>query len=168
MLAFQMDLGTYLEENPEYEYDDVRTRNKAVENKPHMSELSKRRKDRKSTPVRKSSPERGKQATKGSKGGSKPDNLYEIPNVYAEIPHSNYESLQPEQRNTKRPGPIPRQPSTPKPRPAQPRQQRQTCCCGRSTRFWCLLTTVLLMIIVILLVVFLTGTDLNYINVVVS
>ena len=168
MLAFQMDLGTYLPEYPEYEYDDVRTKNKAVENKPPMSELSKRSNDRKSTPVPKTGPERGKQATKGPKGGSKPDNLYEIPNVYAEIPNSNYESLQPEQRNTKYARPIPKQPSTPKPRPAQPRQQRQTCCCGRSTRFWCLLTTVLSMIIVILLVVFLTGTDLNYIDVVVS
>ena len=144
--AFQMDLGTYLEEYPEYEYDDVKRVNEAAANKAHVTKL-------KCTPM----------ATKGTKGWSKPDNLYEIPNVYAEIPNSKYESLQPEQRNTKLPRPIPKQPSTPKPRPAQPRQQRQTCCCGRSTRFWCLLTTVLSMIIVILLVVFLTGTDLNYI-----
>ena len=150
-----MDLGTYLEEYPEYEYDDVKRVNEAAANKAHVSGLSKIHNDlpRKSTPM----------ATKGTKGGSKPDNLYEIPNVYAEIPHSNYESLQPEQRNTKRPRPSPKQPPTPKPRPAQPRQQQQQCCCGRSTRFWCLLTTVLSMIIVILLVVFLTGTDSNYV-----
>ena len=66
-----MDLGTYLEEYPEYEYDDLKRVKEAAANKAPVSRLSKIHGDRKSTPM----------ATKCSKGGSKPDNLCEIPNV---------------------------------------------------------------------------------------
>ena len=98
---------------------------------------------------------RGKKARKGIEGGDIPQNVYEIPNVYAEIPNADYETLH--QGTIELPMSAPPQSSTSDTRSALPGEPQQQPCCRKSTRFWCLLTAAMSTVIVILLIGFLTG-----------
>ena len=97
---------------------------------------------------------RGKKARKVSEGGDVPQNVYEIPNVYAEIPNADYETLH--QGTIELPMSALPQSSAPNTRPALPGEPQHQPCCRKSTRFWCV-TAALSTVIVILLIVFLTG-----------
>ena len=117
-----MDVGEYLEMNSEYEYGDVKRGDKK-----EVSVLSITHDDGESSQVHKAGAGRGKKAKKATEGGNQPENVYELPNMYAEISeNANYETLQ-----------------------HQP-------CCRKSTRFWCV-TAAMSTVIVILLIGILTG-----------
>ena len=97
---------------------------------------------------------RGKKARKGIEGGDIPQNVYEIPNVYAEIPNADYETLQ--QGTIELPMSALPKSSAPSTGPALPGEPQHQPCCRKSTRFWCV-TAALSTVIVILLTGFLTG-----------
>ena len=143
-----MDLG--LQTYPEHEDGYVQS----VDQK-EVSDPSITYDDGESTQVPQAGAGRGKKAGKVSEGGHGAEHLYETPNVYAEIPNTDYETLQPDPATTgvsNRP-----QSSAPNTRPALPGEPQHQPCCRKSTRFWCLLTVALSTVIVILLIGFLTG-----------
>ena len=85
------------------------------------------------------------------------EKVYEIPNVYAEIPNADYEALQSNEGTIDLPmSTQPRSPAS-NTRPALPGEPQQHLCCKKSARFWCLLTVALSTITAMLLAVFLTG-----------
>ena len=140
-----MDLG--LQTYPEHRYDYV----KRVHEK-EVSDPSITYNDGESSQLPQPGAGRGKKARKVSERGHGAENLYETPNVYAEIPNTDYETLQPDPATTgvsNRP-----QPSGPNTRPAGEPQHQP--CWKKSTRFWCV-TAALSTVIAILLIGFLTG-----------
>ena len=98
---------------------------------------------------------RGKKARKAIEGGDVPQNVYEIPNVYAEILNADYETLH--QGTIELPMSALPKSSAPNTTPALPEEPQTQPCCRKSTRFWCLLTAALSTGFVILLIGFLTG-----------
>ena len=146
-----MDVGEYLEPYSEYEYGYV----KRVEQK-EVTDPSITYVDGESSQVPKAGAGRGKKAKKATHGENIPEKVYEIPNVYAEIPSADYETLQ--QGAIELSMSAPPQSPVPNTKPALSGEQQQHLCCKKSTRFWCLLT-VAMTIIVILLAILLTGID---------
>ena len=126
-----------------------------------MNDLSITYDDGESSQVPKAGAGRGKKAKKATQGENKRESVYEVPNVYAEIPNTDYETLQPDQGTIELPMSAPPQSSAPNTRPAVPGEPQHQPCRRKSTRFWCLLTVALSTVIVILLVVLLTGIDSN-------
>ena len=149
-----MDLGAYLETYPEHEYGNV----KSVDQK-EVRNPSTTYDDGESSQVPKAGAGRGKKTKKATEGGYKPDKVYEIPNVYAEISNADYETLQSHQSTIELPMSAPSQSSEASTRRALPGEPQRQPCCRNSTRFWCLLTVALSTVIVMLLIGFLTGTD---------
>ena len=150
-----MDSGEYLELYPEQQYDDI----KRVDQK-EATDQSITYDDIESTQVPKvpkAGTGRPKKVRKPTEGEVKLDKVYEIPNVYAEIPDTYYKTLQPDQRTIELPMSAPPQSSAPSTRPALPGEPQQEPCCRKSTRFWCILTAALSTVIVTMIVVFLTG-----------
>ena len=143
-----MDLG--LQTYPEHRYDYV----KRVHEK-EVSDPSITYDDGESSQVPQAGAGRGKKARKVSEGRQKAENVYETPNVYEEIPNTDYETLQPDPATTG----VSNRPksSAPNTRPALPEEPQHQPCCRKCTRFWCLLTVALSTVIVILLIGFLTG-----------
>ena len=122
--------------------------------------------DAESSQVPRAGAGRGKKARNGPQGGHNLENPYETPNVYAEIPNLEYESLEHEQRNPEHTTSIPPQPSTPNTRPALPGepQPQPQLCCKKSARFWCLVTTAMSTVIVVLVVVVVVLTGIDFEN----
>ena len=143
----------------EYEYGDVKQSNQKK-----VSDQSITYDDRESSQVPRAGAGRGKNARKATQGEYKPETVYEVPNVYAEIPNTDYETLQPDQGTTELPMSARPKSSAPNTRPALPGEPQKQPCCKKCTRFWCLLTAALSTVIVILLVVLLTGIDSNDIH----
>ena len=154
-----MDLGEYVEPYSEYEYGYVNR----VEQK-EVSDISITYDDGESSQVPKADAGRVKKARKATHGENIPEKVYEIPNVYAEIPNANYETLQPDQGTIELPMSAPPQASTPDTRQALPGEPQQQPCCGKCTRFWCLLTAALSTVIVILVASLLTGNNLFHLE----
>ena len=144
-----MELGVYLQTYPEHEDGYVQS----VDQK-EVSDPSITYHDGESSQVPQAGAGRGKKAGKVSEGGHGAEHVYETPNVYAEIPNADYETLQPDRRTTE----VSNQPqsSAPNTRPVLPEEPQHQPCCRKSTRFWCV-TAALSTVIVILLIVFLTG-----------
>ena len=156
-----MDVSEYLEMYSEYEYGDVKRGDKKEVSDPSITYH-----DGESSQVPKEGAGRGKKGKKATQGENKPEKVYEIPNVYAEIPNADYETLQPDQGTIELSMSAPPQSPAPNTRPALPREQQHQPCCKKCTRFWCLLTAALSTVIVILLASLLTGinsNDLKYI-----
>ena len=151
-----MDVGEYLEMHSEYEYGDVKQSNQKK-----VSDQSITYDDGESSQVPKAGAGRGKKAKKATQGEHKPETVYEIPNVYAEIPNADYETLQPDQGTIELPMSARPKSSASNTRPALPGEPQQHLFCGKSARFWCLLTAATSTVIAILLVVLLTGIDSN-------
>ena len=151
-----MDVGEYLETYSEYEYGDVKQSDQK-----EVSDQSITYDDGESSKLTKAGAGRGKKAKKATQGENKPGNVYEIPNVYAEISNAKYETLQPNQGTIELPMSARPKSSAPNTRPALPGEPQHQPCCGKSARFWCLLTAALSTVIAILLVVLLTGIDSN-------
>ena len=126
-----------------------------------MNDLSITYDDGESSQVPKAGAGRGKNARKATQGENRPETVYEIPNVYAEFPNTDYETLQPNQGTTELPMSALPKSSAPNTRPVLPGEPQQHLCCGKSARFWCPLTAATSTVIVILLVVLLTGIDSN-------
>ena len=126
-----------------------------------MNDLSITYDDGESSKVPQAGAGRGKKARKATQGENRPETVYEIPNVYAEIPNTDYETLQPDQGTTELPMSARPKSSASNTRPAVPGEPQHQPCCGKSARFWCLLTAALSTVIVVLLVVLLTGIDSN-------
>ena len=143
-----MDLGIYLQTYPEHEDGYVQS----VDQK-EVSDPSITYDDGESSQVPQAGAGRGKKAGKVSEGGHEADNLYETPNVYAEIPNADYETLQPDHGTTGVSNPS--QSSVPNTRP--PGEPQQQPCCRKSTHFWRHLTVAMSTGFVILLIGFLTG-----------
>ena len=122
-----------------------------------MNDLSITYDDGESSKVPKAGAGRGKKAKKTTQGEKKTETVYEIPNVYAEIPNTDYETLQ--QGTIELPMSATPQSSVGNTRPAPPGEPQQHLCCKKSARFWCLLTAAMSTIIVILLAILLTGID---------
>ena len=149
-----MDVGEYLEMHSEYEYGEVKQSDQKK-----VSDQSITYDDGESSQVPKAGAGRGKKARKTTQGDNKPETVYEIPNVYEEIPNADYETLQPDQGTTELPMSAPPQSSAPNTRPALSGEPQHQPCCGKSARFWCFLTAATSTVIAILLVVLLTGID---------
>ena len=149
-----MDVGEYLEVYSEYEYGDVKRGEKK-----EVSDLSITYDDGQSSQVHKAGAGRGKKGKKATQGENKPEKVYEIPNVYAEIPNADYETLQ--QGTIELPISAPPQSPAPNTRPAPPREPQHHLCCKKSARFWCILTAAMSTIIVILVASLLTGINSN-------
>ena len=126
-----------------------------------MNDLSITYDDGESSQVPKAGAGRGKNARKATQGEKKPETVYEIPNVYEEIPNADYETLQPDQGTTELPMSAQPKSSASNTRPALSGEPQKQSCCKKCTRFWCLLTAALSTVIVVLLVVLLTGIDSN-------
>ena len=126
-----------------------------------MNDLSITYDDGESSQVPKAGAGRGKKAKKATQGDYKPETVYEIPNVYEEIPNADYETLQPDQGTIELPMSALPKSTAPNTRPALTGKPQKQPCCRKSTRFWCLLTAALSTVIVVLLVVLLTGIDSN-------
>ena len=141
-----MDLG--LQTYPEHRYDYV----KRVHEK-EVSDPSITYDDGESSQVPQAGAGRGKKARKVSEGGHGAENMYETPNVYAEIPNVDYETLQPDHGTTGASNPS----QSPVPNTRPPGEPQHQPCCRKCTRFWCLLTAAMSTVIVILLIGFLTG-----------
>ena len=114
--------------------------------------------DRESSRVPKARAGRGKEVRKVTDRGNQPDNVYEFPNVYAEISNAYYETLQPDQGTTDLSMSAPPQSSSPNTRPALSGEPQHQPCCRKSTRFWCV-TAALSTVIVILLASLLTSIN---------
>ena len=142
-----MDLG--LQTYPEHKYVYA----KRVDQK-EVSDPSITYDDGESSQVPQAGAGRGKKAGKVSEGGHGAEHLYETPNVYAEIPNVDYETLQPDHGTTAASNPS--KSPVPNTRPALPDEPQHQPCCRKSTRFWCV-TAALSTVIVILLIGFLTG-----------
>ena len=156
-----MDSGEYLELYPEQQYDDIKRVDQKEATDQSITyddiESSQVSKVPKVPKVPKAGTGRPKKVRKATEGEVKLDKVYEIPNVYAEIPDTSYETLQPDQRTIELPMSAPSQSSAPSTRPALPGEPQQLVCCRKSTRFWCILTAALSTVIVTMIVVFLTG-----------
>ena len=163
MPTFQMDLNEYLELQPQpdsgYENSVTVTADTLPGSAPSITYD-----DAQSSQVPRAGAGRGKKARNGPQGGHNLENPYETPNVYAEIPNLEYESLKHEQRTTEHTTSMPPEPSTPNTRPALPGEPQPQLCCKKPPRFWCLLTAALSTVIVVLvvIVVVLTGIDFKY------
>ena len=146
-----MDVDEYLEVYSEYEYGDVKRGDKK-----EVSDLSITYHDGKSSQVPQAGAGRGKKAGKATQRDTKPEKVYEILNVYEEIPNADYETLQ--QGIIELPMSAPPQSSVGNTRPAPPGEPQQQACCKKSARFWCFLTVAVSTVAVILLASLLTGT----------
>ena len=150
-----MDVGEYLEMYSEYEYGDVKRGDKKKGSDPSIIYH-----DGKSSQVPKAGAGRGKKAKKATQRDSKPEKVYEIPNVYAEITNTDYETLQ--QGTIELPMSAPPQSSAPNTRRALSGEPQQQPCCKKSARFWCLLTAAMSTVTVILLLTGINSNDLKY------
>ena len=152
-----MDLGVYLEPYPEHENGYTKRVGKR-----EVSDTSITYDDGDSSQVPQASAGRGKKAKKTTQGDNKPEKVYEIPNVYAEIPNADYETLQ--QQTIELPISATPQSSVGNTRPALPGEPHQQPCCKKSARFWFLLTVAMSTVTVILLASLLTGINSNNLN----
>ena len=148
-----MDVDEYLEVYSEYEYGDVKRGDKK-----EVSDLSITYHDGESSQVPQAGAGRGKKAKKATQRDTKPEKVYEIPNVYEEIP--DYETLQ--QGTIELPMSAPPQSSAPNTRRALSGEPQQPLCCKKSARFWCLLTVAISTVTVMLLLTGINSNDLKY------
>ena len=149
-----MDVGEYLEMYSEYEYGDVKRGDKKEVSNPSITYD-----DGQSSQVPKAGAGRGKKGKKATQGENNPEKVYEIPNVYAEIPDADYETLQ--QGTIELPMSATPQSSVGSTRPALPGEPQHQPCCGKSAHFWCLLSVAISTVTVILLASLLTGINSN-------
>ena len=153
-----MDVGIYLETYSEYDYGDVKKVNQGAANIKSQNDLTSIQDDEGYSHIPPIGLGRGRKAKQGTEGAYKADKLYKIPNVYEEIPNTDYESVhfQPTKPESK-----PTLDADPKVSLSQAVAPQPKACCGRSARFCGLLTVAMTVVIVILLVVLLTGIDLQ-------